>query len=957
MRTSPPSTSRASLLSASADSSASREPISRRSPAHRSPGRPTPPPSDDRPRKRPSAAIPFSDRRVQSRGAGSIGDRPVTVRVTTLKGRRCRAVLRRATCPGYYLDAGEPPGRWLGVVPPCPASSARSTTTTFLNLMDGIDPTGTVVRGRRYGDDVGARATTSRARRRSRCRCCGRVGDDRRPRRGRGGPRRRGARPWSTSSTARRPPGRCTAARSCVVDARGLTVAAFRQHTSRAGRPAAAHPRRGHRQGARRPTAGGWRSTAGRQVRPADPVGALPRRPASELTRRLGVQLAVAGERHRRDGRRSTRTCSTAFSKRTAQVEDRLEVKLDRFRDAARPEPTPRERWRLEREAVVDSRPAKPSRRATPSTPRRWRRQLDDARHRPARCSVDASATSRRRRRCPTSGHRPIVDQALAALAEQQSTWRRNELVRELARAVPTDRHRRPPASSPVARRPRRPRHRPTGSSSYARRRAAGHARRRRRAPDHRVTARPAVHHRRRSSPRKPDPRPAPSAGSPPAAARRQRRGRAASTGPSSTSPAPSPAPQQLVLVVGPAGTGKTTALRPAVAALQTPRPQRRRRSHRRRPPPRCSPRRPACAPTPSTSSSSSTATGPAPAATRRHDRHRRRGRHARHPEARRARSTSPTATLAARARRRPAAVLRRRPRRHVRPPRRHPPDRRARDRSTASPTPGNATPPSTSAPARTDVLDTYDQPRPPPRRRPPPTSTPGRPPAGGLLRPTGSDRRAVRHQRDRPPPQRRACKPHASPPASSAGTRPTAADRASALYVGDVVATRRNDRTLRTDRGAMVKNRARWTVDGHRARRRAHASPARTAPSPSPPTTSTDHVELAYAETIHAAQGRTVDRGLVRRRPHRGRASTSADPRPDVNDAFVATEPDQSARVLDEPSAARGSTRLQSSLPMHCANPRFIRPADSPCEERERRCPQRSCTDCPPLDGHEGPR
>ena len=47
------------------------------------------------------------------------------------------------------------------------------------------------------------------------------------------------------------------------------------------------------------------------------------------------------------------------FSARTAGVQRRIDEKLDRFIDTFDRDPTPRERWRLEREAVVDSRPPK----------------------------------------------------------------------------------------------------------------------------------------------------------------------------------------------------------------------------------------------------------------------------------------------------------------------------------------------------------------------------------------------------------------------------------------------------------------------------------------------------------------------------------------------------------------------------------------------------------------------
>jgi ATP-dependent exoDNAse (exonuclease V) alpha subunit len=73
-------------------------------------------------------------------------------------------------------------------------------------------------------------------------------------------------------------------------------------------------------------------------------------------------------------------------------------------------------------------------------------------------------------------------------------------------------------------------------------------------------------------------------------------------------------------------------------------------------------------------------------------------------------------------------------------------------------------------------------------------------------------------------------------------------------------VATRHNDRTLITDRSLMVKNRDRWTVetvhrdgsvtvDGRTGRVQLPAGYV---------------VELAYAQTSHASQGRTVDRSFL---------------------------------------------------------------------------------------------
>ena len=47
------------------------------------------------------------------------------------------------------------------------------------------------------------------------------------------------------------------------------------------------------------------------------------------------------------------------FSARTSDVRRHVDDQFDRFIDSMGREPTPRERWRLEREAVLDSRPHK----------------------------------------------------------------------------------------------------------------------------------------------------------------------------------------------------------------------------------------------------------------------------------------------------------------------------------------------------------------------------------------------------------------------------------------------------------------------------------------------------------------------------------------------------------------------------------------------------------------------
>ncbi len=82
-------------------------------------------------------------------------------------------------------------------------------------------------------------------------------------------------------------------------------------------------------------------------------------------------------------------------------------------------------------------------------------------------------------------------------------------------------------------------------------------------------------------------------------------------------------------------------------------------------------------------------------------------------------------------------------------------------------------------------------------------------------------------------------------------------------MLVGDEVVTRRNDRSLRTDRGLMVKNRDHWTItnihpDGD------VTLDGRTGTIRLPAEYVAEDLELGYAQTSHATQGRTVDVALL---------------------------------------------------------------------------------------------
>jgi ATP-dependent exoDNAse (exonuclease V) alpha subunit len=84
-----------------------------------------------------------------------------------------------------------------------------------------------------------------------------------------------------------------------------------------------------------------------------------------------------------------------------------------------------------------------------------------------------------------------------------------------------------------------------------------------------------------------------------------------------------------------------------------------------------------------------------------------------------------------------------------------------------------------------------------------------------------------------------------------------------SLMFVGDEVVTRRNNRRLRTDRDLMVKNRDHWTITN------IHQDGSLTVTGTTgtiilPADYSIQNLELGYAQTGHASQGRTVDIALL---------------------------------------------------------------------------------------------
>jgi hypothetical protein len=218
------------------------------------------------------------------------------------------------------------------------------------------------------------------------------------------------------------------------VDAEGIVVGVFRQHTSRRLDPQL-HT---HAVIANRVPApdGRWLALDARTIKiDQRTLSALYHANLrSELTRRLGV-AGTTGARDRRD-RRHRRRVLAEFSQRTTMssgASTRSSIGSGPIWEG----PDANERWRLEREAVVDSRPAKPH---GPTRPTCARVAGTDGGvgHDPDLVVRDGRSADSVGSTSSTTVCRDAGDNRPRSLGERQSTWRPAELVRELAAAVPT---------------------------------------------------------------------------------------------------------------------------------------------------------------------------------------------------------------------------------------------------------------------------------------------------------------------------------------------------------------------------------------------------------------------------------------------------------------------------------------------------------------------------------------
>ena len=359
----------------------------------------------------------------------------VTVRVTTLKGSAAGAYYVDGPAD-YYLQSDEARGLWHGDAATALGLSGEVSDEHFLALMAGMDPRQPdrhLDRGYHEksvrGFDVTASAPKSVS-------VMFALGDAE--------TRREVLAAHDASVTALA----CwieqhahtryrIGGEVAVVDAKGIVAAAFRQHTSRALDPQL-HTHLVIPNRVMSPD-GRWLALDARLIKlDQQSLSAIYHAGLrSELTRRLGVRWHQP-EHGIAEIRDVSNAVLVEFSTRTADVRRRTDEKLDRFIDTMDREPTPRERWQLEREAAVDSRPAKAKSVTAEALHEAWSEQTARLGFDPYYVVAD-SLNRATPRGIDDDTRQRMIEQTIDAMSEKQSTWRPTQLHRELAAVVPTE--------------------------------------------------------------------------------------------------------------------------------------------------------------------------------------------------------------------------------------------------------------------------------------------------------------------------------------------------------------------------------------------------------------------------------------------------------------------------------------------------------------------------------------
>jgi len=226
-------------------------------------------------------------------------------------------------------------------------------------------------------------------------------------------------------------------ARGAVRSGSGLAIAVIPEHTSRVGDPNL-HVHAVISSKVQDPETGRWYALDARELKLHQQMMAAQfhRGLEAELSARLQVSWGVRTQAYAAPLTGSNPELCEALSKRTKAVNRRLEAKLERFELAFGRAPSEQELWRIKREAAAESRPSKTSINEIDAR-RNWHRVAEDfggieAVLAPILEARVAPQTLTRERL------REVAEASLAELSEKRSSWRRGHLVTEIARNLPS---------------------------------------------------------------------------------------------------------------------------------------------------------------------------------------------------------------------------------------------------------------------------------------------------------------------------------------------------------------------------------------------------------------------------------------------------------------------------------------------------------------------------------------
>jgi conjugative relaxase-like TrwC/TraI family protein len=334
----------------------------------------------------------------------------------------------------YYLDPAEPPGRWWGSGCGAVGLEGEVLPEQLQALLEGRHPTTWATLGRRFGDRSarGFDATFSAAKSVS---VLWALSPD----------------PWVRAEVAAAHDTAVDAALGWLerhgavtrrgrdgvdqVDSQGLVVALFRQHTSRTADPQL-HTHAVIWAKVQDPT-GRWLALDARflkyQQRSIGWVYDAALR--AELTARLGVGWGPVIDGHA-DIVGVPDALLAEFSQRSTQVDDKLRELIARWAaDHDGVDPDPRTIARLERKAVVASRPDKQTALDAEALRTEWRGQA-------AALGFDSLSLPPAQPGRPGLGRvdrEAVIAEATARAGEQGATWLQADLAREIATLLPAD--------------------------------------------------------------------------------------------------------------------------------------------------------------------------------------------------------------------------------------------------------------------------------------------------------------------------------------------------------------------------------------------------------------------------------------------------------------------------------------------------------------------------------------